>query len=215
MNRLISFSLCLCVLLTGCTGTKPAEVPPATVDVLIDPGHGGFDGGAVAADGTEEKHINLSISLVLRDLLQVCGVSVIMTRETDQALSTNKSGDMQARLALYQQSKAVISVHQNQFSVPKYAGTQVFYSGNHSRSQTLARAVQLAVQSTLQPENHREIKKATDGIYLLHHATVPSVLVECGFLSNPEEREQLKSPDYQQKMAFAIAMGYWNEKTMK
>ncbi len=222
MTRFLLIFLCLCTLLTGCKD-KPSMADQRTIAVLIDPGHGGFDGGAVAADGTYEKHINLAVSLALRDLLLVWGVPVTLTRDTDRALNaddasavhSNKSSDMHARLALYQQAETVISIHQNHFDIPKYAGTQVFYSGNHTDSKVLASLVQSSVQHLLQPDNHREIKKATNGIYLLHNATVPSVLVECGFLSNPEERELLKDTEYQQKMAFAIMLGYWNYKTAK
>ena len=223
MIRLLSIFLGFLLLLTGCSKTIPITADPKTVSVLIDPGHGGFDGGAVAEDGTCEKHINLSISLILRDLLKVCGVSVTMTRTTDQALNaedstatrSNKTSDMRARLALYQQAETVLSIHQNNFGISKYSGSQVFYSGNHSHSAVLAGALQSAMRNMLQPDNHREIKKATDGIYLLHHTTVPCALVECGFLSNPEERNKLKDPSYQQQMAFAITVGYWDYITMK
>lgn len=223
MTRLLVLLLCVCLLLGGCSGAASATTATRSIAVLIDPGHGGFDGGTVASDGTYEKHINLAISLVLRDLLSVCGVSVILTRDTDRALNaedtsavrSNKSSDIRARLALYEQAETVISIHQNHFDVPKYAGTQVFYSGNHPGSQELAKAVQSAAQTLLQPDNHRDIKQATNGIYLLYNTTVPSVLVECGFLSNPEERELLKNTVYQQKMAFAVVAGYWNYLTMK
>lgn len=223
MIRLVAMVLCVCIALGGCATAKTTNTNPTTIEVLIDPGHGGFDGGAVAEDGTCEKHINLAISLMLRDILTICGITTAMTRDTDRALNaedaaairSNKSSDMRARLALYQQSETVLSIHQNHFSIPKYAGTQVFYSGNHSDSQKLATLVQSSVQTALQPDNHREIKKATNGIFLLHHTTVPSVLIECGFLSNPTELGQLKDPNYQQKMAFAIATGYFNYKMTK
>lgn len=223
---MIRFAFCilvLCLLLSGCSSATAVATNPDSESVLIDPGHGGFDGGTVAADGTNEKHINLGVSLILRDLMAVCGVPVTMTRDTDRALNaedaaathSNKASDMRARLALYQQAAVVISIHQNHYSEPKYSGTQVFFSGNHPGSAQLAESMRGAVIGLLQPENHRENKKATNGIYLLHHTTVPSVLIECGFLSNPEERELLKSPVYQQKMAFAILAGYWNYKLMK
>ena len=221
--RLLSIGCCVVILLscTGCVRVADASVHSGVV--LIDPGHGGFDGGAVAEDGTNEKHLNLAIALCLRDLLCVCGVSVEMTRETDVGLDDEsatsvrekKSSDMRQRLAMYNEASLVISVHQNHFSVPKYNGTQLFYSVNHSDSVLLAQSVRDAVVSWIQPLNTREMKMATDGIYLLHHTTTPAVLVECGFLSNPEERDKLKIPAYQQQMAFAIAAGYWNFQTQK
>ena len=211
--------LLLSVYLMGCSSgcTRPVSTSVQEGTVLIDPGHGGFDGGAVAQDGTTEKHLNLSIALCLRDLLYVCGVPVAMTRDTDVGLEADTSAsvrekkvsDMRNRLALYEQASLVISLHQNQFSVPKYSGTQVFYSPNHSESGVLAQAVRESVVRSIQPQNTRELKMATDGIYLLYHTQTPAILVECGFLSNPEERDKLKTPAYQQQMAFAVAGGYW------
>lgn len=216
--RWVALILCACILCSGCGCSRTVDSPRIQTVVLIDPGHGGFDGGAVADDGTTEKHINLAISLFLHDMLYVCGVPVEMTRETDVGLEDDsaatvrdkKVSDMRNRLEMYRSASVVISIHQNHFSVPKYNGTQLFYSTNHSDSAVLAQCVKDAVVGWIQPENTREMKSATDGIYLLYHATSPTVLVECGFLSNPEERDKLKTPAYQQQMAFAIMAGYWN-----
>lgn len=221
--RLVSFLVCVCILL-GCAGcARKANTPVQHGVVLIDPGHGGFDGGAVAEDGTTEKHLNLAISLCLRDMLYVCGVPVEMTRQTDTGLEEDsttsirekKSSDMHRRLSMYDEASMVIAVHQNHFSVPKYSGTQLFYSGNHPDSALLAQAVRESVVEWIQPYNTRELKKANDGIFLLHHTATPTVLVECGFLSNPDEREKLKTPAYQQQMAFAVMAGYWNYQSQK
>lgn len=221
--RRIGFLLSICILF-NCVGcSRDTDVLPHCGSVLIDPGHGGFDGGAVADDGTTEKHLNLAISLCLRDLLYVCGVPVTMTRQTDVGLEDDtaasirekKSSDMRRRLAMYDEAALVISVHQNHFSVPKYSGTQLFYSVNHPDSVLLAQSVRDSVVGWIQPQNTRELKKATDGIFLLHHTTAPTVLVECGFLSNPEEREKLKTPAYQQQLAFAVMAGYWNYQSLK
>lgn len=215
--RIWCLLLCTCMLLNcvGCARTTGVSSQPRVV--LIDPGHGGFDGGAVAEDGTTEKHINLAIALYLRDLLYVCGVPVELTRETDTGLEDDSSAtirekkvsDMRQRLTMYNQADLVISLHQNHFSIPKYNGTQLFYSANHPNSAVLAQYIRDSVINWIQPTNNRELKQATDGIYLLHHTTTPTVLVECGFLSNPTERDQLKTPAYQQQMAFAILAGYW------
>lgn len=196
----------------------PASALPQGNTVLIDPGHGDFDGGASAPDGTLEKNLNLDISLQLRDMLTLCGVSVVMTRDSDVSISSvgdasireKKISDMQNRLHLYNQASLVIAIHQNNFQSSAYSGTQVFYSANHTNSKCLAAHLQNTVVRLVQPQNTRQIKKATDGIYLLHHTTAPAVLVECGFLSNPQELSQLKSAGYRQKMAWAIALGYWN-----
>lgn len=216
--RNLLLSLCVLLLLNsvGCARAVNASVQSGVV--LIDPGHGGFDGGAVAADGTTEKHLNLAISLHLRDLLTVCGATVEMTRTTDVGLDEDmansirekKVGDLRRRLSLYNEASLVISIHQNHFDQTQYSGTQVFYSPNHPDSAVVAHGMQGTVTALIQPQNRRECKAATDGIYLLYHTKTPAVLVECGFLSNPEEREKLKTPVYQQQMAFALMASVWN-----
>lgn len=221
--RIALFALCmiLCLSTVSCARTTGAPIQSGVV--LIDPGHGGFDGGAVAADGTTEKHLNVAISLCLRDLLTVCGVPVTMTRTTDVGLNEEtatsirekKASDMRRRLSLYEEASLVISIHQNHFSQTQYSGTQVFYSPNHPYSAVLAQQMQETVTSLIQPQNTRECKKATDGIYLLYHTNTPAVLVECGFLSNPEEREKLKTPAYQQEMAFALMASVWNDQLLQ
>jgi len=184
--------------------------------ILIDPGHGGEDGGA-SADGVLEKNINLDIALKLYDLLQVCGFSVRMTRYSDVSIHADdttgirqkKVSDMRNRLAMYEKANLVISIHQNHFSAAKYSGTQVFYAGAQLESAVLAQAIQSEVVRQLQPQNTRQIKKATDGIYLLFHTTRPAVLVECGFLSNPTERDRLNNTEYRQRFSFAVMSGIW------
>lgn len=195
------------VLLSGCA--IPVSAPSASQTVLIDPGHGGFDGGAVAADGTKEKDINLAISLCLADMLRIGGVPIEMTRNTDAATASNKTEDMQQRLRMYESAITVIAVHQNHFHQAKYSGAQVFYSANHPHSERLAETMQRSIVSRLQPQNNRRIKAATDGIYLMHHTTAPAILVECGFLSNEEELTLLKQTDYRQRLAWSICLGYW------
>ncbi len=193
------------------------SLPAGSGHILLDPGHGGEDGGAAATDGTLEKDINLDIGLDLYTLLRLWGYSVKMTRQTDvsihtkgqEAIRNKKVSDMHNRLAMYEQADLVISIHQNHFSIPKYNGAQVFYSGNSEKSRLLASAVRQELITRLQPENNRELKQATDGIYLLYHTTRPAILVECGFLSNREECEKLKQPLYRQQIAFSIFCGYW------
>ncbi len=183
--------------------------------ILLDPGHGGADGGAQAADGTLEKDINLAISLRLRDLLTVCGYTVRMTRSTDisihdadvTSLRQQKVSDMNNRLKLYERAQVAIGIHQNHFSQSQYSGTQLFYSPNRPESQDLALSIQEQVVDLLQPGNRRQCKQASSDIFLLSKAKVPCVFVECGFLSNPTERDLLKQEEYQQQMAFAILCG--------
>lgn len=212
------FFVCLLtvVVVAQCVDdARPASVTPQTSFLLIDPGHGGEDGGATGIDGVSEKTLNLSIATNLHDILSVCGISVKMTREDDVSIHDEgcsgirqiKVSDMNNRLKLYDAADATVSIHQNHFSVAKYHGAQVFYSAAHPLSSSLATSVRERILSLVQPNNTRELKKATDSIFLLHRTTKPAILVECGFLSNPQECEQLQESSYQQQMAFAIAVG--------
>ena len=177
--------------------------------IIIDPGHGGFDAGATGYEGMIEKDINLSISLKLRDLLQANGFTVHMTRETDEATAGKKKEDMYARLETMSDypHSLYISVHQNQYPQSQYHGAQIFYSKNLPESKELAQNLQQAFVQLLQPENTREIKPGEKNLFLLYKATVPAVIVECGFLSNPTEAQQLASSEYQDKVAFTIFTG--------
>ncbi|MBR0442715.1 MAG: N-acetylmuramoyl-L-alanine amidase [Clostridia bacterium] len=185
--------------------------------VILDAGHGGEDGGAVgAANGLEiyEKDLNLSIALLLRDLLEANGVSVVMTREEDVLLydrNTDYKGrkkvlDLAARLHIGQsiENALFVSIHMNAFTQSQYKGLQVYYSPNHTMSATLAQGIQSRVSEQLQPDNHRKIKRAGSEIHLLEHLNCPAVLVECGFLSNAEDCAALSDKVYQQKLAFLL-----------
>lgn len=182
--------------------------------IILDAGHGGFDGGAVASDGTVEKDINLNISLYLEQMLKSSGFEVIMTRSTDTSTDDNsekfhKKSDLQNRLALMDKypDSMFVSIHLNKFTTSAANGSQVFYSGNNEQSKQLGEYIQNSIIKLLQPENTRVNKKATSSTYILYNATVPAVLVECGFLSNSAELEKLKNTEYQQKMAFCIYYG--------
>lgn len=185
--------------------------------VIIDAGHGGYDGGAVAADGTLEKDINLAIAKRLDMLLRCAGIGTVMTRETDGSIHDpncttirkQKISDIHNRLKIMEQTEdsVFVSIHQNHFTQTKYHGTQVFYSGTDPRSRTLAQSIQLSVVSATQPDNTRTVRQSGTEIYLLYHAVRPAVMVECGFLSNPQEATLLKTPQYQAKLALAILQG--------
>ena len=192
--------------------------------VFSNASHGGFDGGAVAGDGTVEKDINLNISLTLAKFLKQSGFRVIMTRESDVStedtespqIASKKRNDLRNRLKLmgdYPDS-VFVSVHLNKFTTSSAFGSQVFYSKGEE-SAVLADKIQKAIVALIQPENTRVNKQATSSTYLLYNATVPAVLVECGFLSNEAELALLKQTDYQKKMAFSIYCGileYFKEK---
>lgn len=193
---------------------KPKSLPV----IIIDAGHGGFDGGAVAHDGTAEKDINLKISFYLQEYLELSGFKTVMTRCEDTSLEdeglntirSKKTSDIHNRLKLMRETDnaVFISIHQNKYSVEKYSGLQVFYSPDFSEeSSLLAQSIQESVTEILQPDNEREIKKCGTSVYLIYNAVKPAVLVECGFLSNYEETELLKSDSYQKKLAFSVASG--------
>ena len=218
----------LIFLVTGCSELihikehiiTSAQVSENLPVIIVDAGHGGEDGGAVAKDGTVEKNINLSISLKLEGLLRLYGYNVIMTRTDDkliydanaQTIREKKISDIRNRMKIINDNpnSILISIHQNHFTEPKYHGTQVFYSKNNFESKTLAQCIQNCVTANIQKENMRDVKKTGTEIYLLYHAKNPAVMVECGFLSNYNELEKLKQENYQMEMAFSIFSGIIN-----
>lgn len=185
--------------------------------VIIDAGHGGDDGGAIGIDGTVEKDINLDIALKLEKLLKFYGFEVIMTRTEDimtcddglDSLRKRKVSDIHNRFDILEKNPdaVFISIHQNKFEDNSQHGTQVFYSGNNDESKLLAESIQNSIVSVLQPDNSRVVKKSGSGIYLLYHAKLPAVLVECGFISNPAEVKKLNDENYRMKIAILIADG--------
>lgn len=196
---------------------KVSSQPVLLKTVIIDPGHGGFDGGASADDGTIEKDINLEISLKLRQLLLFSGFDVVMTRTDDigtednpnESISARKKSDLKNRLNLMKSvdNTIYVSIHLNKFTTSAASGTQVFYTPNFSEAKTLGECIQNKVVSLLQPENHRVVKMGTQSTFLLKNATAPAVIVECGFLSNKRDLENLKNETYQNNLAFCIATG--------
>ena len=182
--------------------------------IVLDAGHGGMDGGCSSADGIPEKGINLNILLSLRDMLRLNGYEVVTTRDTDVSIhdqgitgiANQKSSDMDNRLALFNKypHAICISIHQNQFTDSKYSGAQMFYSESNKNNELLEQTIQSKFVEFLQPENQREIKQCGKELFLCYFSNNPTVMVECGFLSNPEEAELLKSEDYQGKIAFTI-----------
>lgn len=201
-------------VLSDSSVSAKAEALPV---IVIDAGHGGEDGGTQSSDGTLEKKINLEISLKINELLLGRGFTTVLTREGDymiydESSSTQrekKVSDIHNRMKIVEENGdcILLSIHQNYFKESKYSGTQVFYSKNNPESEYLADEIQKAVVSELQTDNTRQIKESGTDIYLLYHAKVPSVMVECGFMSNEKESELLKDEDYQKKMAEAIVSG--------
>lgn len=199
------------------SAAEASSMPITQKTVIVDAGHGGDDGGAIGIDGTVEKDINLDIALKLEKILKFYGFNVIMTRTQDVmtcddglgSLRKRKISDIHNRFELMRKNPDAIfiSVHQNKFEDSSQHGTQVFYSGNDERSKELAEAIQTSVTLTLQRKNDRVVKKSGSGIYLLYHAKIPAVLVECGFISNSDEVKKLKDESYRMKLAILIADG--------
>lgn len=183
-------------------------VPVSDKVIVIDAGHGASDGGAVGLSGTSEKEINLEIAMRLKELLEKTGAQVIVTRADDEPLADSKREDMRLRKNIRDKSDAdiFVSIHMNKFPESKYSGAQVFYSPDEE-SKRLGEAIQDSMKTILNPNNNRVAKKAEDSIYILKKSSVPSVIVECGFLSNPEEEQLLKSRDYQEKVAWSVYSG--------
>lgn len=200
----------------GKTASTAALATPKMPVIVIDAGHGGMDSGAVGADGTLEKEINLSVSRKLAALCSLSGIEYVMTRTEDQMLvddsvtSHKKMHDLKNRLKITQEMSEAgrevifVSIHMNNFPSPKYSGLQVWYSQNEPQGKELAAFIQGYAKTWLDSANTRQIKAATSAIYVLDRATVPAVLVECGFLSNPEECKKLGDDDYQTELAVTV-----------
>ena len=186
-----------------------------TVTVILDPGHGGEDGGAVGAGDVYEKDLNLAIAKEVESYLKMNGISVICTRNEDILLydrnvdykGRKKMLDLAARLKISRETEnsVFVSIHMNAFPQTQYSGLQVYYSPNDDTSADLAALIQNNTKSLLQPTNTRKIKSASSNIYLLDRITTPAVLVECGFLSNAEECALLSDAEYRQKLSLILA----------
>ena len=181
--------------------------------IIIDPGHGGIDVGTVGIDGSLEKNINLSISLDLYDYLMVSGINTVLTRDGDYEVY--KAGEKRTKSDLYNRmdfinsipDSILISIHQNHFENEAEWGTQVWFSPNDEISPTLADKILRSVKKNIQPENKRENKVSDNSYYILYKAQKPSVMVECGFVSNKNENNKLQDKEYQKDMAYSILAG--------
>jgi N-acetylmuramoyl-L-alanine amidase len=210
--------ICYCTVTSWLVGNTDLS-QSASLDVrqkkviVIDPGHGGEDGGAIGINGTLEKDLNLLISDDLSELFQFAGYEVIPTRTEDIMLydkNANHIGrkkilDLAARLEIAKNATPdlFVGIHMNSFPQEKYSGLTVYYSDKAQESSLVAEALHQDVRSYLQPDNNREIKSGRN-IYLLERASYPAILVECGFLSNRQECELLSTEEYRQKLTFVI-----------
>ena len=212
---LLAFAIACNVFYFGTSA--PTSLPITNQVIMLDPGHGGEDGGAVGTAGTLEKEINLSIALKVQALLEQSGAAVIMTRAEDVSIhdvgeekaGNRKISDLDNRIKMAGEYKpaAYVSIHMNTFTDSKYYGAQVFYNEKTQGAQNLATQIQNSINTNIENGNIRTVKEASGNIYILNDMPVPAVVVECGFLSNTEEEALLRSEDYQKRMAFAIYSG--------
>lgn len=180
--------------------------------IVIDPGHGGIDGGATSCTGILESNLNLEISLRLNDLFHLLGYETRMIRTTDcsvytagETIARKKISDLKQRVRMVVETPnpVLLSIHQNNFPDGRYSGAQVFYAKTGD-SMALAEQLQSALVQNLNPGNNRKTKQAK-GIYLMEHIQCTGVLIECGFLSNVREEQLLRTQDYQKKLCAVIA----------
>lgn len=206
------------LLLPSAAQPTMAEAKQGNRTVVIDAGHGGEDGGAVAASGVAESGINLAIAQRLNALLQFLGEDTVMTRREDVSIHSadaltlrqKKASDLKNRVELVNgiPGAVLISIHQNSLpSSPRVHGAQVFYAATE-QSDALAASVQRTLNEHINIGNEKHEKQIDPSIYLMKHVTCPAILVECGFLSNPQEAERLQGSAYQQQLAICIAAGF-------
>ncbi|MBQ7295005.1 MAG: N-acetylmuramoyl-L-alanine amidase [Clostridia bacterium] len=197
--------------------TATANIKDGSTVIIVDAGHGGADGGAQSSAGILEKDINLAVAKKVGNILSLMGYRVVYTREKDSidypdecaTIKQKKVWDTHDRMSVIEKypDGIFLSIHQNYFTESIYSGAQVFYSGNNAESEAIAKSIQKAIVSDIQPENERQVKQSGTEIYLLYHAKIPAVMVECGFLSNEKEAMLLSDNSYQTKMAISIVRG--------
>lgn len=193
--------------------TELEEKPYSGCIVVVDAGHGGKDPGKVGINGTLEKDINLEIAMLLKELLEEEGMTVVMTRQSDMGLydessSNKKMQDMKARLAMIEDCKPdlVVSIHQNSFTDASVCGPQVFYHESSEKGGQAAKYLQDALNTELEIARPR-VQKGNDNYYLLTKCSAVMIIAECGFLSNPEEEALLQDAEYQKKIVEALRLG--------
>ncbi len=222
MKKKMEILMAAVLLLAACLFAKEgavlvdslkADMKKGKTCIVIDAGHGGADPGKVGINGAEEKDLNLQIAMRLKMLLEAEGIEVVLTRTDDKGLyressSNKKVEDMRKRCEIIRSAMPVftVSIHQNSYPEEYVKGAQVFYYGKSPEGKVLAEYIQASMIERLDQENHRTAK-ANESYYLLKRTPTPTVIVECGFLSNSKEAELLTTEEYQEKAAWAIHMG--------
>ncbi len=216
MALLMIISLCAVLVSQTVRETQSEKIDNGKKTVIIDAGHGGTDPGKIGINGAYEKDINLEIAKKLAYYLECEDINVVMTRTDDEGLyspnaSNKKKEDMKCRCKIIEEnaSAITISIHQNSFPQGSAKGAQVFYYISSSESKELAGLVQNQLIDKLWKENTRQIK-ANSNYYILKRSITPTIIVECGFLSNPEEAKLLVTEEYQDRVAWAIHLGVIN-----
>lgn len=223
-KRLIFISSAIIISIFTCAISSPknsnivtvSSTPVSTHTIILDAGHGNPDGGAVSNDGSAiESNLNLNIVLKLQNLLESSNCTVLLTRSDENGIyeadsntiRQQKISDMKNRVKIANNSDAelFVSIHMNKLTQTQYSGWQTFYK-NDAISKKVAQNIQTSLNHFMKKENNREIKSIS-GIYLTKHVEIPLVLVECGFLSNSEETELLKTDSYQDSLAWSIYIG--------
>ena len=228
-STVIKAGLCACFVVLCCVlcrglvrerslrAFSASGIAPPPV-VVLDPGHGGEDGGAVSPEGIAEGGLNLSIAFRVRDLLRLTGCRVVMTRTEDVSIGApglptvraRKSSDLRRRVEIVNgtENAVLLSVHQNSLpSSPVTRGAQVFWN-RRDGGETLSKLIQASLNAQINAGNEKQAYPIPEGVYLMKHAEAPGALVECGFLSNAWETAQLTNEAYQKEVAAAIAAGY-------
>lgn len=220
MIVLLGISIITPISLNGEKLKETTSTALATTCIIVDAGHGEPDGGAVSANGIKESDLNLQIANKLRDELALNGYQVIMTREDENNISglnesstirSIKSQDISNRVNLANSCGAefMISIHMNKYEDPKYSGWQTFYSKSSEKGKQLAESIQSGIKESTGIENKREALKI-EGIKIIDKTKIPVVIVECGFLSNPEECVKLQDENYQTQLVKGIIIGIQN-----
>lgn len=206
--------LCVCLILASVISVAAittSSMPKPQYTIVIDAGHGGRDGGAIGVSGVTESELNLKYAKELKSLCEDFGIGVVMTRSDmnglyDESAPNKKKSEMERRKNIINTSNAdlMISIHMNSFPLPSSSGAYVFYANGSDEGYSLAKSVQTSLCQSF--DNAREYVSVGD-YFVLNYSSIPSVLVECGFLSNPQEEANLKSDDYCQKFCYSLLVG--------
>ncbi|MBQ8894175.1 MAG: N-acetylmuramoyl-L-alanine amidase [Clostridia bacterium] len=206
----VAFTLIIC----GYSRVIGRKVSGENIRYIIDAGHGIPDGGAVGVDGTTEQELNLAIALKLSTQLDQRSVAHMMTRTDEnsiysegETIHAKKVSDVKNRISIANENSSIplVSIHMNSYPNSSVHGIQVFYSDGNTQAKDLADLLQNSFNTAVQPENTKVTKAISKNVYLFSHVSNPSVLIECGFVSNSDELNKLKTEEYQQQLANLIA----------